>query len=50
MMIPDISCLPDRLITEGIEQLTVAHHIFVDSKAPWHALKESVQILKNQCS
>ena len=30
--------VPAGLISEGTEQLKVAHHIFVDSKAPWHQI------------
>ena len=30
--------VPAGLITQGAENLQVAHHIFVDSKAPWFAI------------
>lgn len=32
--------VPAGLITTGIKHLKVAHHIFVDSKAPWHQIAD----------
>ena len=35
--------VPAGLIDEGQEHLTVKHHIWVSSKAPWHDIGESGQ-------
>ena len=39
--------VPAGLLTEGDEQLTVKHHIYVDSRATWDEIGDRGQLHRN---